>query len=103
MRRKSLLALITPAVFLAFQGFSTAAKKKNAGDAAQFFAALSKDQKVVQALNRLTFGARPGDFAQVKRTGLKKWIDRQLHPERIAESPRLEEKIRWLDSLRMSQ
>jgi uncharacterized protein (DUF1800 family) len=103
MRHRSLLALGTLVIFIAFQGFSTAAKKKNAADTAQFFASLSKDQKIVQALNRLTFGPRAGDFEQVKRTGLKKWIDRQLHPETIAESPRLEEKIRWFDSLRMTQ
>jgi len=36
-----------------------------------------------QALNRLTFGARPGDLAAVQRMGVKAWVERQLHPERI--------------------
>src|SRR2546430_1549715 len=103
MRRRSLLALGTIIIFTAFQGFTAAAKKKNAAETAQFFASLSKDQKIIQALNRLTFGPRAGDLEQVKRAGLKKWIDQQLHPERIAENPRLEEKIHWLDSLRMTQ
>jgi hypothetical protein len=45
---------------------------------------LSKDQEVLHALNRLTFGPRPGDVEAVRKMGLKKWIDQQLHPERIA-------------------
>ena len=35
--------------------------------------------------------------------GLKKWINQQFQPERIPENPRLEEKLYWLDSLRMTQ
>ena len=31
----------------------------------------------------MTFGARPGDVAAVQQMGLDKWIDLQLHPERI--------------------
>jgi hypothetical protein len=34
--------------------------------------------------------------------GLKKWIDRQLHPEKIAENPVLSEKLTTLDTLKMS-
>lgn len=63
---------------------------------------LSKDRKIVHALNRLTFGARPGDFERVRQMGLKKWIDLQLHPERIAENPLLVSRLRPLDSLEMS-
>src|SRR5689334_486311 len=103
MHRKVVLTLGTLVIFTAVLGFTAAAKKKNAAENAQFFASVSKEQKIVHALNRLTFGPRPGDFEQIKRLGLKKWIDRQLHPDTIAENPRLEEKLRWLDSLRMSQ
>ncbi len=63
---------------------------------------LSSEQKIAHALNRLTFGPRPGDFERVRSMGLKKWIDLQLHPERIAENPALEAKLRVLDTLRMS-
>ena len=103
MRQKFLLALGTIVIVTAFQGFSAYGKKKTADDTKQFFASLSKDQKIIQALNRLSFGPRAGDFEQVKRMGLKKWVDEQLHPERIAENPQLDEKLRWLDSLRMTQ
>ncbi|MDB4877093.1 MAG: hypothetical protein JWM41_3539 [Gemmatimonadetes bacterium] len=44
---------------------------------------LLPDEQVQQVLNRLTFGARPGDVAQVRAMGVDKWIDQQLHPERI--------------------
>src|SRR3954462_1477747 len=44
---------------------------------------LPADQQIIQAINRLTFGARPGDIAKVRAIGLDKWIDQQLHPEKI--------------------
>src|ERR1700683_5465496 len=64
---------------------------------------LSKDEQVVHALNRLTFGPRPGDVEAVRKMGVKKWIDLQLHPERIAENPDLAQKLAPLESLRLSQ
>jgi uncharacterized protein (DUF1800 family) len=36
-----------------------------------------------QLVERLTFGARPSDLADARRVGVSKWIDRQLHPDRI--------------------
>jgi uncharacterized protein (DUF1800 family) len=44
---------------------------------------LTADLQVVQALNRLTFGPRPGDAGKIRSMGLDKWIEQQLHPERI--------------------
>jgi uncharacterized protein (DUF1800 family) len=44
---------------------------------------LLPDEQIQQVLNRLTFGARPGDAAKVRSMGIDKWIDWQLHPERI--------------------
>ena len=44
---------------------------------------LPADQQIIQALSRLTFGARPGEAQQVRSIGLDNWIDRQLHPEKI--------------------
>jgi uncharacterized protein (DUF1800 family) len=64
---------------------------------------LSKDEQVIHALNRLTFGPRAGDVETVRRMGVKKWIDLQLHPERIAENPQLNQKLAPLESLRLSQ
>jgi len=44
---------------------------------------LPADQQILQALNRLGFGARPGDVQKVRAIGLDKWIDQQLHPDKI--------------------
>ena len=46
-------------------------------------AALTEDQKITHLLNRIGFGARPGDVERVKRLGIDKFIDQQLHPERL--------------------
>ena len=64
---------------------------------------MSKDEQVIHALNRLTFGPRPGDVEMVSRMGVKKWIDLQLHPERIPENPELAGRLAPLESLRLSQ
>src|SRR6267143_1940925 len=42
---------------------------------------LAEDEAILQALNRLGFGPRPGDVGRVKEMGLQKWIDQQLRPE----------------------
>ena len=68
----------------------------------QFSQPLSKDQEILHALNRLTFGPRPGDVEAVRKMGVKKWIDLQLHPERIAENPEVAERLQPLESLHMS-
>jgi uncharacterized protein (DUF1800 family) len=47
---------------------------------------LPADQQIIQAINRLTFGPRPGDALKVRSIGLDKWIDQQLHPEKIDDS-----------------
>jgi uncharacterized protein (DUF1800 family) len=63
---------------------------------------LDKDQQILQALNRLTFGPQPGDVERVRRIGLKKWIDQQLHPEKITDNPELDEKLDSLETLRLT-
>ncbi len=81
---------------------AASAKKTSNEQSAQFRQTVSNDEKIQHALNRLTFGARPGDTQSVEKLGLRKWIDLQLHPERIPENPVLEAKLRPLDSLHMS-
>ena len=70
--------------------------------APSFSAKLSAERKILHALSRLTFGARPGDSERVRAMGLENWIDLQLHPERIDENPVLEARLRPLDVLGMS-
>lgn len=47
---------------------------------------LQGDRRIVHALNRFTFGARPGDLEAVRAEGLDRWFDDQLHPTRINEA-----------------
>jgi uncharacterized protein (DUF1800 family) len=49
-------------------------------------ASADEDARIVHALSRLTFGPRPGDVEAVREAGLDKWIERQLHPERIPDA-----------------
>ena len=89
-------------LLFAFVAVLSLAAGKQVSQSSQFSVPLSNHQKIAHALNRLTFGPRPDDFAQVKKLGLKKWIDIQLHPDRIAENPILETKLAPLDTLRMT-
>jgi uncharacterized protein (DUF1800 family) len=69
---------------------------------AAFSRPLSAQDQIRHALDRLTFGPRPGDAAQLEQTGLDGWLDAQLHPERIPENPILLQRLAPFDSLRMS-
>ena len=63
---------------------------------------LSPGQQIIHALNRLTFGPRPGDIEEIRRIGLDKWIELQLHPDQIPENPLLDGKLKPLETLRMN-
>ncbi len=41
---------------------------------------------ILHVLNRTGFGPRPGDVEKVQALGLQRYIDQQLHPERIADA-----------------
>ncbi len=57
-------------------------------------------RRAEHALNRLTFGARPGDLKYVLKLGVDKWIEQQLHPEKIDDSA-LEHRLAGLRTLKM--
>jgi uncharacterized protein (DUF1800 family) len=63
--------------------------------------ALTDDEAILQVLNRLGFGPRPGDLERVKEMGLGKWIDQQLHPESINDSA-LDARLERFPTLKMS-
>ncbi len=92
--RKLLIPLLSISALFAAAGTSNVSQL--------FYKKLSSEQKTLHALNRLTFGPRPGDLAAVRKMGLKKWIDLQLHPDQIPESPELLAKLKPLDTLNMS-
>jgi uncharacterized protein (DUF1800 family) len=58
-------------------------------------------RRALHALNRLTFGPRPGDVQRVMAMGLDQWIDLQLHPRRIDDTA-LDARLEPLRTLRMS-
>src|SRR5215213_4937466 len=63
--------------------------------------ALNEEQRILHVLNRLGFGARPGDVARVKELGLENYINQQLNPEKIADAV-AENKVKDLSVLNMT-
>jgi uncharacterized protein (DUF1800 family) len=61
----------------------------------------NEQRRAVHALNRLTFGPRPGDVQQVMAMGVDRWIDEQLHPEKISDGA-MDARLAPLRTLRMS-
>ena len=103
MRKSTIAALVLAVVVGVLPPLSARSRKKaEEASGGAFQKPLPKDQRVEQALNRLTFGARPGDGERVKSIGLNKWIDLELHPNRIRENPVLTAKLKELDSLFMT-
>ncbi|MFL5639545.1 MAG: DUF1800 domain-containing protein [Gemmatimonadaceae bacterium] len=86
--RRRLLAS-TAGLLLASSAIDASAQRSEVKDAPKAIIArsdvreLPADQQIIQALNRLTFGPKPGDVLRVRAIGLDNWIDQQLHPERI--------------------
>src|ERR1700722_11599064 len=63
---------------------------------------LTEAERATHALNRLTFGPKPGDLERIQAIGVKKWIERQLNPEQIDDSL-LEARLQTFPAMRMSQ
>jgi uncharacterized protein (DUF1800 family) len=64
-------------------------------------ARLSEDQRILHVLNRLGFGARPGDLERVRAMGLESYINQQLSPEKISDTVS-EAKVKDLAVLKMT-
>jgi len=62
---------------------------------------LTEEQRIVHVLNRLGFGARPGDVERVKSMGLENYINQQLNPEKITDTV-ADNKVSDLNVLNMS-
>ena len=81
---------------LAFSAELAIARKKENLAAAQ----MDQRKRAIHALNRLTFGPRPGDVDSVLAIGVEQWIDQQLHPEKIDDSA-LDARLTPFRTLRM--
>jgi len=89
-----ILALVQdPATLLAAAGVSWHSKRPNS---------MTEQERATHALNRLTFGPRPGDRERIQAIGVKKWIEMQLNPEQIDDSL-LEARLQSFPAMRLSQ
>src|SRR5690348_18323466 len=79
---KKSLALILILAMTAMQSFVLVA----AGQKHRKVQGLTDEQRILHVLNRLGFGARPGDVERVKAMGLDNYINQQLNPEKISDS-----------------
>src|SRR5689334_741268 len=61
---------------------------------------LSDHDRALHALQRLTFGPRPGDIEKVLALGVDNWIEQQLNPAQIANAA-LDPKLAPYRTLRM--
>jgi uncharacterized protein (DUF1800 family) len=87
MKRKLLSSTLALLVLASFS--STSANK------------LTERQRALHALNRLGFGARPGDVDKVLKDGVDVWIEHQLHPEAIPDRE-TEARLAQYPTLKMS-
>jgi len=58
-------------------------------------------RSISHVLDRLSFGARPGDVDRVRAIGIDRYIDEQLHPERLADAG-VEGRLAGLATLRLN-
>ena len=62
---------------------------------------LTEEQRITHVLNRLGFGARPGDVERVRALGIEKYIEQQLNPSQISDQV-AEAKVEDLSTLTMT-
>ena len=91
--------LISTLIFAA--ALVAADKKSKSKKTADGPAQMDDTKKIVHALNRFTFGPRPGDMERVRAMGLDKWFEQQLHPEKIDDS-QMEARLAPFRTLKMS-
>jgi uncharacterized protein (DUF1800 family) len=97
VRRRRLFVAAVLLAAAAVTAQSALGRKKDKPDAAS---PLDDQKRAVHALNRLTFGPRPGDVERVRQMGVDKWIELQLHPEKINDSA-VDAKLAAFRTLRM--
>ena len=103
MRSRALTLLVLGALAgcsAATTGGAGPAQPSRADSAAASAAQPAVDRQIVHTLNRLSYGARPGDLERVRAIGLPAWIDRQLRPQTIDDAV-AERALAELTTLRM--
>ena len=110
LRKKTVTALaalfLLSSLTLVVPYISAAKEKNKAAESSKALKGLpiqdlSEDEAILQALNRLSFGPRPGDLDRVKEMGLQKWVDQQLRPDSINDTA-LDARLDRFSTLKMS-
>jgi uncharacterized protein (DUF1800 family) len=78
MRRTRSLVLIAAAVLA-----GSAWTADSVSGAVKTLRTLTAREQAIHVLNRLAFGARPGDVDRVLSMGVDRWIEQQLRPDRV--------------------
>jgi uncharacterized protein (DUF1800 family) len=94
-----LVVLLSAAALVA--GDKTSKSKRPDASSSASAVPMEDDKRIVHALNRFTFGVRPGDVERVRAVGLDKWFDEQLHPEKIDDGG-VESRLAPFRTLKMS-
>jgi uncharacterized protein (DUF1800 family) len=76
------------------------AEKKKSKHAAAGVPQMDESKRAVHALNRLTFGPRPGEAERVAQLGVEHWFEEQLHPEKISDAA-IEARLTGFRTLKM--
>jgi uncharacterized protein (DUF1800 family) len=97
-KRRSLVGLALLVAAALTTQLALGRKKDNPSGATQ--TRMDEQKRAVHALNRLTFGPRPGDVEHVTQIGVDKWIELQIHPGKIDDSA-LEATLAPFRTLRM--
>jgi uncharacterized protein (DUF1800 family) len=63
----------------------------------------ASESEALHVLNRLSLGPAPGELARVMQIGVDRYIDEQLHPERLPMPPTLTQALATLDASSASQ
>jgi uncharacterized protein (DUF1800 family) len=61
----------------------------------------ASDKQILHLLNRIAFGPTPADVATVRQIGIDRYIDEQLHPDKIADPQELTQRLAALDTLKL--
>jgi len=76
-------------------------KPKTAASSQPAARSLTEEQKITHLLDRATFGPRPGDVERVRQMGWERYLDQQLHPERLSDQL-VEQKLQDIPSIHMT-
>jgi uncharacterized protein (DUF1800 family) len=100
-RKKPVLVALALVLLLACVSLPSFAAKHKKEKPLAPIQTMDERERAIHALNRLTFGPRPGDVGRVLAVGVDKWIAQQLEPGKIADGA-LEARLAPYRTLRMS-